>query len=594
MIIQTDKKSCKDLLMQRMLLASMFSVTMQFFFVCCLVLLTNLSADYASWPHATWATFTSPRMWIYLVILISVIILHAYLFSKIYLRTPSYHKNRFARLCATLTMQNLLLNASYIVIGGVLVWLYLSLIGGKYSSPITECNVAQGKCLLEEYYFLLLSGCWSGLYYSIRSDKIYPKYFRFPIIAQSKFSRLRRSIYTALPVLTFSAAWSALYYMVAYYFLGSYYRTVLSAISTLTESEVLDTVPRLLNFTLISRLWLHQFLFALTISSTHLLFEVYMTEWVWFKISASGTHSTDDPELTLVDALSMDKVPIMQHLGYLDLVNVAQKERRRREMLFTLSQPGGHPYNWNCVVQKCMILLKNFTTELNTICLKSPDRTFYGAPTVTAAVTMNGLQNDYLYRMRKLVQDIPPPTAATTTTTTTATATTTTMMNGIGAKDSVCNDWIVLKFIKQKRDSFVAYLLSKPLINYIFGEQEDNKIRHVLSNGQLVIWAAEAISSLTVFSLTEDSYGIVQKDVPTIIYVLLSVKQALDKLHKSNMSTRKTHTDDKTTRETLMSLRSAIKRSLYRIVTNFEPYITELHLEPMRIEQLQNYLNYKE
>lgn len=579
-MIEIGKKSCKELLRQRMLLASMSSVTLQFLLVCCLVLFANLSTDYTRWLNATWAAFTSLRMWIYLFILTIVVFLQSFFCSKIYLRTPSYHKSRFARLCATLTTQNLLLSGSYIAIGGVLFWLYSSLMAGRYSSPIIECKVAEGKCMMEEYYFLLLSGCWGGLYFSIQNSNITRKYFRFPIIAQSKFFRLRRSIYSVLPKLMFFSTWSTVYYTVAYYFLGSYCRAALSAISVQTEqSEVLDTLSKLLSFVLMSRLWLHQFLFVLTLSSTYLLFEVYMTEWVWFKIGTSGAFSADDPELTLTDAISMDKVPIVQHLGYLDLVTIAQKEQSRRVLLFTLSQPGGHPYNWNCVVQKCMDLLRNFTIDLNAICTKSPDRTFYSAPTLTATMTTNALHNDYLYRMRKLVQDIPPPMMTATETST---------------KESVCNGQLIQRSIKQKRDALVAYLLSKPLINYVFGEQEDNKIRYVLSNGQLVIWAAEAISSLTVFSLTEDTYGIVQKDVPTIIYVLLSLKQALDKLHKSNMSSRKAQTDDKSTREIFTSLRSAIKRSLYKIITNFEPYINELYLEPVRIEQLQSYLNYKE
>ncbi|XP_032664155.1 nucleoporin NDC1 [Odontomachus brunneus] len=576
-----EKKSCKELLMQRMLLASVSSVTLQFLFVCCLVLFANLSTDYARWLNATWTAFTSLRMWTYLFILATVVFLQGFFCSKIYLRTPSYHKSRFTRLCATLTTQNLLFSGSYIVIGGALVWLYLSLIAGRYNSPIVECKVAEGKCLMEEYYFLLLSGCWGGLYFSIKSNNITCKYIRFPTIAQSKFFRLRHNIYSVLPTLVFSSTWSTVYYIMAYYFLGSYCRAALSVISVQTEqSEVLDTLSKLLNFMLISRLWLHQFLFALTLSSTYLLFEIYMTEWVWFKIGTSGAFSKDDPELTLTDVISMDKVPIMQYLGYLDLLTVAQKERSRRILLFTLSQPGGHPYNWNCVMQKCMDLLRNFTIDLNAICTKSPDKTFYSAPILTTTTTSTSEpHNDYLYRMRKLVQDIPPPMMTATE---------------MSAKEPVCNGRLIQKSIKQKRDAFVAYLLSKPLINYIFGEQEDNKIRYVLANGQLAIWAAEAISSLTVYSLTEDTFGIVQKDVPTIIYGLLSLKQALDKLHKSNMSSRKAQTDDKSTRELFVSVRSAIKRSLYRIVTSFEPYINELYLEPVKIEQLQSYLNYRE
>ncbi|XP_070169772.1 nucleoporin NDC1 [Polyergus mexicanus] len=578
-MIEIDKKGCKKLLTQRMLLAVVSSIILQFLLVYCLVLFTNLSTDYVHWLQNTWTTVTSLRMWIYLLIFAAVTFLQGVFCSKIYLYNPPYYKSRFVKLCATLTIQNLCLKASYIIMGGILVWLHLSLKGGMYNSLTADCSIIYGTCLVEEYYFLLFSGLWSGLYFSIKiNDSM--KYFRFSIIAQSKFLRLRQGTYTMLPKLMISSTWSTLYYMAIYYFLGSYCRGVLlSVISVQTEVEPLDNMSRLLNLTLILQLWLHQFIFILTISSTYLLFEIYLTEWIPFKFGSSDAYSVDASELTLIDALSMDKIPIMQHLGYLDLVTLAQKEKIRRGMLFTLSQPGGHPYNWNCIVQKCIDVLKKFSYDFNAISMKPQEQQFcYSMNVLTARIApAQPVQKDHIYHMRKLVPDVTPTLSTETDT-----------------KEVPYSGIFIQKFIKQKRDAFVAYLLSKPLINYIFGEQDDNKIRHLLFNGQLVIWAAEAISSLSVFSLSEDSYGVVQKDVPNIIKTLLSVKQVLDKLQKSAVLARKIQADDKFTKEIFTSLRSAIKRSLYRIVTNFEPYINDLSLESLTIEHLQSFLNYRE
>lgn len=578
-MIEIDKKDCKKLLTQRMLLAVVSSIIFQFLLVYCLVLFTNLSIDYVHWLSNTWTTVTSLRMWIYLLILTAVTFLQGVFCIKIYLHSPPYYKSRFAKLCATLTVQNLCLKASYIIMGGILVWLHLSLKGGTYSSLTADCSIVYGTCLVEEYYFLLFSGLWSGLYFSIKIDDSM-KYFRFSIIAQSKFLRLRQGIYAMLPKLMVSSTWSTLYYMAVYYFLGSYCRRVLlSLISVQTEVEPLDNMSRLLNLTLILQLWLHQFIFILTIRSTYLLFEIYLTEWIPFKFGSSGAYSTDASELTLIDALSMDKIPIMQHLGYLDLVTLAQKEKMRRGMLFTLSQPGGHPYNWNCIVQKCIDVLKKFSYDFNAISIKPQEQQFSYSTNVCTAriVPVQPVQKDYIYHMRKLVPDVTPTLSTETDT-----------------KEAPYSGMFIQKFIKQKREAFVAYLLSKPLINYIFGEQDDNKIRYLLLNGQVVIWAAEAISSLSVFSLSEDSYGVVQKDVPNIINTLLSVKQVLDKLQKSAVLARKIQADDKLIKEIFISLKSAIKRSLYRIVTNFEPYINDLTLESLTIEQLQSFLNYRE
>lgn len=578
-MIEIDKKDCKQLLTRRMLLAVVSSITLQFFLVCCLILFTNLSTDYVHWLQNTWRTVISLRMWIYLVILAAVIFLQGVFCSKIYLYSPPYYKSRFAKLCATLTVQNLSLKASYIVMGGILTWSHLSLKGGMYSSLTADCSIIYGTCLVEEYYFLLFSGLWSGLYFSVKTNDSM-KYFRFPIIAQFKFLRLRQGIYAMLPNLMISSMWSAVYYMTIYYFLGSYCRAaLLSMISIQTEVEPLDNMSRLLNLTLILHLWLHQFIFILTISSTYLLFEIYLTEWISFKFSSSGVYNGDASELTLIEALAMDKIPIIQHLGYLDLVTLAQKEKMRRGILFTLSQPGGHPYNWNCIVQKCIDLLKKFSSDFNAISMKPQEQQFcYGTNVLTARIApVRPAQKEHIYHMRKLVPDVTPVPSTEADT-----------------KEAPYSGMFIQKFIKQKGEAFVAYLLSKPLINYIFGEQDDNKIRYVLLNGQLVIWAAEAISSLSVFSLSEDSYGVVQKDVPNIINTLVSVKQVLDKLQKSAVLARKIQTDDKLTKEICTSLRSAIKRSLYRIVTNFEPYVNDLSLESLTIEQLQSFLNYKE
>lgn len=474
----------------------------------------------------------------------------------------------------SLKIQSLLLRALYIIIGGILVWLHLSLRRGSYSST-ADCSIIYGTCLTE-YYFLLFSGLWSGLYFSIKTGDSARRYLRFPIIAQSKLFQLRQRLYAMFPTLIISSMWSTLYYMAIYYFLGSYcHEALLSMISTQMEVKPLDTVSRLLDLSLMLQLWLQQFIFILIISNTYMLFEIYLTEWTPFKFGLSGAYTPDSSEMTLIDVLSMDKIPIMQHLGYLDLVTLAQKEKMRRGILFTLSQPGGHPYNWNCIVQKCTNLLQKFSSDLNAISAKFQDQAF-SYSTLTAKIPPVQ-QSKHIYHMRKLVPDVAPILVAE-----------------VEAREAPYSGSFIQKFFKQKKEAVIAYLFSKPLISYIFGEQDDNKIRYTLHNGQLVIWAAEAISSLSVFSLSEDSYGIVQKDMPTIINTLLSVKQALDKLQKSAVLARKMQADDKLIREIFISLRSTIKRSLYRIVTNFESYINDLSIELPTVEQLQGFLNYKE
>ncbi|XP_017796268.1 PREDICTED: nucleoporin NDC1 [Habropoda laboriosa] len=575
-MMKMNTKGYKELLMQRMFLAIISSIVVQFCLVTCLLFITNLNMDYTSWIQNTWTTVTSFRMWSYFCVLAIVTFFQGVICSKSYSNVPPYLKSRFIKFCEIFTSQNILLCGLHVITGSLLIWLHLSIKGGRYSFLMTECNVIYGTCLMEEHYFLFLSGFWSGLYFFLKTSIFHTKYLRFPIISSSKLSRFRAGIYSMLPSLMAQCIWPTLYYFTGYYFLGSYCRSIILFLaSAQLESEPLDSIPVLLNMSLVFQLWLYQLVFTLTIDSMYLLFELHLTEWVPFEFK-QNVFSNDASGVTLSEALSMDKVPIIQHLGYLDLITMAQKDKTRRSILFTLSQPGGHPYNWNCVVEKCTGLIKRFSDDVNEACVKAQEPPLCSSN--STMVVESKFQKEYVYRMRNLTKENVPVS---------------TEESDIKKLD---NDLKLLSqtFIKAKWNNFLTYLLSKPLISYIFGEIEGGKVCHLLFNGQSVIWAAEAISSLAVLSLNEDSYGVAQKDLPLIINTLLALKQALDKLQKSNVMAKKQDGNDRFDKEIFHSLRAATKRSLYRIVTSFEAYFSHMALEFTTMEQLHSFLVYRE
>lgn len=577
-MIQMNKKGCKELLMQRMFLAIISSITVQFLLVNCLLLITNLNTDYMSWIQNTWTAITSSRMWSYFCVLATVTFFQGVICSKSYSNIPPYSKSRFIKFFGIFTYQNILMGILHIIIGGLLVWLHLSIKGGKYGFLMTECNIIYGMCLIEEHYFLFLSGFWSGLYFFLKISIFHMKYLKFPIISSSKLFRFKAGISSLLPSLMAECIWPTLYYLIGYYFLGPYCCSTILFLSSLQlEGEPLSSIPSLLNLSLIFQLWLYQLMFVLTINSMYLLFEIYLTEWVPFEFKHSDVFNTAESGVTLPDALSTDKVPIMQHLGYLDLITIAQKDKARRSVLFTLSQPGGHPYNWNCVIEKCTSLIKKFSDDLSTACIKPQEPKLSLGARSSTMTDVSAFQKQYIYRMRSLIKEEVQ-----------------TCTEESNIKKDVDNELFIQKFIKTRWNNFLAYLLSKPLISYVFGEIEGGKVCHILFNGQTIIWAADAISSLAVLSLNEDSYGIAQKDLPLIINTLLALKQALDKLQKSNIMAKKQHGDDKFIKQIFHSLRAAAKRSLYRIVTCFEIYIGDLGLETTTVEQLHSFLAYRE
>ena len=307
----------------------------------------------------------------------------------------------------------------------------------------------------------------------------------------------------------------------------------------------------------------------------HLMFQACLTEWIPFEVERNTIYSNEKPNVTLAEVLVMDDIPIIRQLGYLDLVTLAQKDKSRRNVLFTLSQPGGHPYNWNRIIENSLLTIKEFTSELNLICSPKEEIT-----PVIEATSINPsahlFQKSYQRQMRSLVSPKPVVPAEVPDTI------------------EISSEQFFIRYFKNLKQTVITYLFSKPLICFIFGEQLDSKARHVLSKGQPIVWAADAISSLAVASLTEDPYGIVQKDLPAIIEALLSIKQSLDKLQKTNILMRKPVSNDKILGQCFTSLRSATRRSIYRIVTTFKDFIDDLGLAPGSVDQLQPFFVYRE
>ena len=311
-------------------------------------------------------------------------------------------------------------------------------------------------------------------------------------------------------------------------------------------------------------------------NTMHLMFQACLTEWIPFEIERTSVFSNEKLNVTLAEVLTMDEIPIIQQLGYLDLVTLAQKDKSRRASLFTLSQPGGHPYNWNRIIENCLSAIKEFTTELNSVCCTKED-TESEIEATHRNPSGHLFEKPYQYQMRNLA--LPKSVSSAEV---------------LCSTESVPSEQFLSRYFKTLKQTVITYLFSKPLICFIFGEQIDSKARHVLSKGQPIIWAVDAISALVVASLTEDPYGIAQKDMTAIIGALLSLKQAVDKLQKTNILMRKPVSNDKILRQCLTSLRSATRRSIYRIVTTFKDFIDDLGLASGTVDQLQPFFAYRE
>lgn len=126
-----------------------------------------------------------------------------------------------------------------------------------------------------------------------------------------------------------------------------------------------------------------------------------------------------------------------------------------------------------------------------------------------------------------------------------------------------------------------------PGLFYMFGESDGAKTAFLLSNSQMIVWLIQGLASICAVSLTEDKFGVVQVSLPQIIRALLKLKGELDKLNNVNLNGKKLDRN-------LITLKNAVKRSLYKITSVFGNYLSDLFDDPIELRTLHCITNYQD
>ncbi|KAJ8984742.1 hypothetical protein NQ317_005007 [Molorchus minor] len=425
-----------------------------------------------------------------------------------------------------------------------------------------ECK-GKNVCLNGGTFFLVISGVWSGLYYFI---KVYisEKHLSFPVIYQRKFLQLKAQVLPLLKECFGLSLWPTIYFAVLYHYIGeSLSKDFSSTFGYFTEDSPVCILIYL-------HLWMFGAIYYFNMHLMRFFFNLFLTEPIEFPL-----FKTNQDSLCLQESVNMSNLPIVQSLACLDLRNLAQWSKHRRQVLFTLSQPGGHPHNWNCLAENILKLLNEYTELLN----KSMDVTELTKPIVAPIATQNPLR--YLERFRNLRNM--------------------TLMTDSGVVDFVevtqesspiaSFPQAAMEKLKQKLQSIFNFIKIVSGVNFLFGDLPQANVQKCLANGHVIIWTSQGLSDLVCASIAEDPYGVVQKDLPAIITSLVRLRQCLDKLNKVPALTKRVVGFDDFNYRMKSAVSAAVKRSLFNICRTFGGYMNEVPLSKEVITYLQTIYN---
>uniref|UniRef100_Q9BTX1-3 Isoform 3 of Nucleoporin NDC1 n=1 Tax=Homo sapiens TaxID=9606 RepID=Q9BTX1-3 len=487
---------------------------------------------------------------IFYFLLLSVVIIIISIFNvEFYAVVPSIPCSRLALIGKIIHPQQLMHSFIHAAMGMVMAWCAAVITQGQYSFLVVPCtgtnsfgSPAAQTCLNEYHLFFLLTGAFMGYSYSLLYFVNNMNYLPFPIIQQYKFLRFRRSLLLLVKHSCVESLFLVRNFCILYYFLGYIPKAWISTAMNLHIDEQvhrpLDTVSGLLNLSLLYHVWLCGVFLLTTWYVSWILFKIYATEAHVFPVQPPFAEGSDE---CLPKVLNSNPPPIIKYLALQDLMLLSQYSPSRRQEVFSLSQPGGHPHNWTAISRECLNLLNGMTEFSN--------------PSPSTSISAEGKT------MRQ---------------------------------PSVIYSWI-----QNKREQIKNFLSKRVLIMYFFSKHPEASIQAVFSDAQMHIWALEGLSHLVAASFTEDRFGVVQTTLPAILNTLLTLQEAVDKYfklpHASSKPPRISGSLVDTSYKTLrFAFRASLKTAIYRITTTFGEHLNAVQASAEHQKRLQQFLEFKE
>uniref|UniRef100_A0A4X2KHX8 Nucleoporin NDC1 n=1 Tax=Vombatus ursinus TaxID=29139 RepID=A0A4X2KHX8_VOMUR len=576
----------------------------------------------------------------YLLLLSLVVVIISIFNIEFYTVAPSIPCSRLALIGKIVHPQQVMHSLVHSAMGMLMAWCAAVMTKDQYhvlAVPCTDSDSLDSKvaraCLNEYHLFLLLAGAFMGYSYSLLYFVNNMNYLPFPIIQQYKFLRFRR----ALPLLLRHSAVESLYlvrnFCGLYYFLGYIPKAWIMTLHLLLPPP-LDSLSGLLDLSLLYHVWLCGVFLLVTWYITWVLFKIYATEAHVFPVQPMFT---GDSEECLPKVLNGSSPLIIKYLALQDLMLLSQYSPSRRQEVFSLSQPGGHPHNWVAISRECLALLNDLTQKLviyqeaaatngrvkpppSSVESKKPpvmEEIAFQTPkaNLMSKALMPSLVKASLFSSKFTSPDSPAPIVSL-------------FGDGVGSRMAGVGDFkspvykgplspqltrrgprlwtsltgelwtggaLIVSFPAQVK----SFLSKRVLIVYFFSKHPEASIQAVFSDAQMHIWALEGLSHLVAASFTEDRFGVVQTTLPTILSTLLMLQEAVDKHfklpHASSRPPRLSGSLVDTSYKTLrFALRASLKTAIYRITTTFGEHLNAVQASAEHQKRLQQFLEFKE
>ncbi|KAF3858003.1 hypothetical protein F7725_011204 [Dissostichus mawsoni] len=499
------------------------------------------------------------------ILLCGVIIMVGFLNLEYYTVIPTIACSKIALLGQLLHPRQFVNSLAHCIMGIIVAWCCAIAIGGRYETIAYPCTPGDGAdsshqmCLNEHHFILLLAGAFVGLSHSMLGVIYNMNYVPFLTVQQYKYLRFKGS----LPSLVKCSATQALYSVRNY---------------IVVSVHPLDSIAGLLDLNLLYQLWVSAGFLLLTWHVTLLLFRIFVTEVYSFPVQSSFT---EDAHQCLPKVITGKQPMILKFLALQDLALLSQHSPLRRSEVFSLSQPGGHPHNWNAISKECLSLLNDLTQRLiayhDTVATNGRAKSLStGSERKTSSETSNSQVNGS-----------PPASPASVP----------------SPKQEPSKPSLLAQFLQNRKEQ-LNHTNHFCAATGEMNQEEGHKSSRSLQSGSVCRQPGshlglEGLSYLVQASFSEDQFGVVQTALPSILGCMLVLQEAVDRHfklpHASSKPVRSASSLGDSTHKTLrFALRATLKTAIYRITTTFGNHLSAVQMSAEHRKRLQQFLENKE
>ncbi|XP_056277399.1 nucleoporin NDC1 isoform X2 [Pseudoliparis swirei] len=588
-----------------------------------------------------------------LILMCGVIIMVGFLNLEYYTVIPTIACSKMALLGQLLHPRQFVNSLAHCIMGIIVAWCCAGTIGGRYETIGSPCTQGDGTdsspqmCLNEYHLILLLAGAFVGFSHSLLGVISNINYVSFHTVQQYKYLRFKGSLSFVVKCSAAQALYSVRNYIVVYFFLGYIPKAwICKTLNLHLNSSVhpLDSIAGLLDLSLLYHQWISAGFLLFTWNITLLLFRIFVTEVYSFPVQSSFT---EEAHQCLPKVLTDKQPMILKFLALQDVALLSQQSPSRRCEVFSLSQPGGHPHNWNAISKECLSLLTDLTQRLvayhDTVATNgrakslstgsdrktSSETSFTSTPedlmsprptlllrTPASVFARSFVGNPHSPLTAPFTPDLDSPFSSPA-------------LRRLTAPLDQCSPWFGMvqsphimrrapKLWSTPTDSEVngsppaspASVPSpkqesfKPSRLALFLQNRKEQLpeassQALFADSQAHIWALEGLSYLVQASFSEDQFGVVQTTLPSILGCMLVLQEAVDRHfklpHASSKPVRSASGMGDSAYKTLrFALRATLKTAIYRITTTFGNHLNAVQMSAEHRKRLQQFLEYKE